>query len=223
MHQNFAKVIPHVLKSEGGFVNNPKDPGGATNKGITLNTFRRYIKPKGTVQDLKNLTVAQAETVYKRRYWDSVMANDLPPGVDYAVFDFSVNSGPSRAAKYLQRVVGCPQDGRIGPRTLDACNAMKPEDLVNQLCDKRLAYMKRIKHGKTGARLWDTFGKGWGRRVAHVRKNGLELAAAGMSAPTIKLKTSGGGGGPKKARPGRAAKKLETKPKRATLFGKWFG
>lgn len=156
--------IPRILVHEGGYVNHPSDPGGATNKGVTIATFRRYIKPGGTIEDLKALTTAQAVIVYKRQYWDAVSADLLPVGVDYAVVDFAVNSGPTRAIKYLQAVVGVEQDGKLGPVSIKAVRAMPPRDVVRQLCARRLSFMKAIKGGS----LWVTFGKGWQRRVDDV-------------------------------------------------------
>ena len=164
-----SEIIPRCLKHEGGYVNHPDDPGGPTNKGITLATFRRFIKPSGTIADLKALTTDQAIIVYKRRYWDAVLADNLPFGVDYTTVDFAINSGPHRAAVYLQRVVGAAQDGRIGPKTLAAVRDMPADDVINRLCDERLAYMKRIR----GGRLWEKFGRGWSRRVAEVRADAL--------------------------------------------------
>lgn len=172
MHLTFDQVIGAVLKHEGGFVNHPKDPGGATNKGVTIATFRKYVKPGGTVADLKRLTTAQAAHVYRRQYWDRISGDRLPAGIDYATFDFAVNSGPNRAAKYLQRVLGVAQDGVIGPKTIDAANNSNPIETVNRLCDDRLAFMKRIR----GGRLWKTFGKGWSRRVGDVRELATDLA-----------------------------------------------
>lgn len=161
--------IPRILRHEGGFVNHPSDPGGATNKGITIATFRRYIKPSGTVADLKKLTEAQAVIVYKRQYWDAVNADMLPNGVDYTVADFAVNSGPSRGAKELQRIVGASMDGKVGPATLKAVRAMPSEKIINDLNDRRLRFMRGLK----GGRLWETFGRGWQRRVDDVRKHSL--------------------------------------------------
>ncbi len=166
------KCIPLILKHEGGYVNHPSDPGGATNRGITIATFRRYIKPSGTISDLKALTVQQATIVYKHQYWDAVSADLLPHGVDYAVADFAVNSGPSRAAKYLQAVVGVSQDGKIGPATITAVRARAPKDVIRQLCANRIAFMKRIRGGS----LWKTFGKGWQRRVDDVLAQSLRDA-----------------------------------------------
>jgi lysozyme family protein len=171
------QIIPLILKHEGGFVNHPSDPGGATNKGITIGTFRRFIKPKGTIADLKALTTEQAVVVYKRNYWDVVLADLLPMGVDYTVADFAVNSGPARAAKVLQKVVGATQDGQIGPATIKAVNAMPAKDVIRQVNANRLAFMKSIRGGK----LWVTFGKGWQRRVDEVLAHSLR--DAGQSKP----------------------------------------
>ena len=169
MEQNFKKSLTEVLKHEGGFVNHPKDPGGATNLGVTLYNFRKYVKPGGTVKDLKALTKDQAGVVYRRHYWDKVLGSQLPSGVDFAVFDFAVNSGPNRAAKYLQRVVGATQDGVIGPQTLALTRKKTPSEVVNQLCDDRMAFLQRLRH-------WPTFGKGWTKRVSRVRTVALAMA-----------------------------------------------
>lgn len=168
--------IPRILKHEGGFVNHPNDPGGATNKGITIATFRRYIKPNGTVGDLRKLTTAQAVVVYKRQYWDAVTADLLPVGLDYAVADFAVNSGPSRAARFLQEVVGAKQDGKIGPNTIEAARRMSTSDAINRLCDNRMSFLKSLRH-------WPIFGRGWTARVEDVRTNALRDATRGHIRP----------------------------------------
>lgn len=166
MHSNLDRALTKVLKHEGGFVDHPNDPGGPTNLGVTLANFKRYVNPKGTVDDLKKLTIAQARTVFERQYWDAVRGNQLPSGLDYAVFDFAVNSGPSRAAKFLQAIVGVAQDGVIGPETLKAIEAqVSTVRLVQQLCDKRLAWLR-------GLKTWPSFGKGWESRVNDVRLTG---------------------------------------------------
>lgn len=171
MDRNFARALPLVLSHEGGFSNHAADPGGATNKGVTLATFRAYVKPGGTVADLKAITDEQVATVYYRHYWAAVNAQALPSGIDYAVFDFAVNSGPSRAAKYLQAILGVEQDGRVGPKTIAAAERTDARKVINRLCDNRLAFLKRITSG--GKLLWNTFGKGWDRRVSDVRRDAL--------------------------------------------------
>ena len=177
---NFNRSLDLVLGHEGGFVNNPKDPGGATNRGVTLRNFRRYVKPKGSIDDLKRLTVAQAGTVYRRQYWDAVHGSELPSGLDYAMFDFGVNSGPSRAIKFVQRIVGATADGRIGPATMAAIDGWPKGagDIAGTLCDRRLAWMKTIRHRKTKALLWPTFGRGWTTRVNAVKAVSASMATA---------------------------------------------
>ena len=175
---NFPRSLDLVLKSEGGYVNHPNDPGGPTNLGVTLANFRRYVKPGGTISDLKKLTKAQAGTVYRRQYWDRVHGNEMPGGLDYAMFDFAVNSGPSRAIKFIQEIVGAKADGRLGPATMGAIqlSSAGPAVLAETLCDKRLAWLKRL-------RTWPTFGKGWGRRVKAVKAVSLSMARTAPSEP----------------------------------------
>ncbi|AZO63035.1 MAG: hypothetical protein E5X38_30225 [Mesorhizobium sp.] len=164
MDRNFARSLALVLKSEGGWSDNAADPGGATMKGVTLTNFRRYVKADATKADLKKITDDQVATVYRRFYWDAIAGAELPDGVDYAVFDFAVNSGPGRAAKYLQAAcgVGVVQDGRIGPATLAAVRAKPAGVLIDTICNARLKFLERVP-------TWPTFGKGWQRRVVAVR------------------------------------------------------
>lgn len=175
MDRNFARALKLVLKHEGGYVNHPKDPGGPTNLGITLATFRKFVKPSGTIEELKKLTPEQAGTCYRRMYWDAVLGAELPDGVDYAAFDFAVNSGPGRAAKYLQGVVGAVADGKIGPATVKAATAKLPATVIHDLCDARLAFMQGLK------KLWPTFRNGWSARVKEVRSEALKMASAPAS------------------------------------------
>lgn len=169
MDRNFARALSLVLKHEGGYVNHPKDPGGATNKGVTIGTFRRYVKSNGTVADLKAITNAQLATVYRKHYWDEVKGDDLPSGVDYAVFDFAVNSGPGRAARYLQACIGAPVDGAIGPKTVAATKKLPAAEIIDNLCDDRMEFLRALK-------TWPTFKNGWTSRVTGVRKEALLMA-----------------------------------------------
>jgi lysozyme family protein len=170
MNRNFRRALALMLRHEGGYVHHPKDPGGATNKGVTLATFRRYVKPNGTAADLKRITDAEVAKVYKEHYWDAVSGDALPDGVDYAVFDYAVNSGPSRSIRALQRAADVIADGKVGPATMIAVMRHDPAQLINEICDGRMAFLKSLN-------TWPTFGKGWSRRVADVRKHALEMAA----------------------------------------------
>ena len=159
MKQNYLIIQPWVLAYEGGFVNHPKDPGGATNQGITQRTYDAYRRRIGhATQSVRLIDNVERDTIYRVQYWDAIRGDDLPSGVDAAVYDFAVNSGPSRAAKYLQRIAGVKQDGVIGLQTLDAVARMDSTQVIGRLCVDRMAFLR-------GLPTWGTFGTGWTRRV----------------------------------------------------------
>ena len=159
MKENYAKCLAQVLKYEGGYVDHPRDPGGPTNKGITQAVYDAWQKSQNLpTQSVRNISDATVAAIYKQQYWDRVRGDDLPAGVDFAVFDFAVNSGVSRAAKTLQAVVGVTQDGQIGPATIEATKTYVAMAITN----KRLAFMQSLS-------IWSTFGKGWSARIADVK------------------------------------------------------
>ena len=116
---NYEKCLEIILHHEGGYVNHPKDPGGETNLGVTKRVYEEW----GRTKDMKDLTVEDVAPIYQKNYWNRVRGDDLPAGLDLCVFDFGVNAGTGRAAKFLQRLVGTTVDGGIGPATLRAVNA----------------------------------------------------------------------------------------------------
>lgn len=118
MKPNFKKVIPYIFSEEGGYVDNSHDPGGATNMGITIATLSAWRGHPISTSDVMDLTKAEATKIYQQQFWNKIDGDDLPSGIDYAVFDFAVNSGPGRAAKMLQGIVNLPEDGVIGVKTL---------------------------------------------------------------------------------------------------------
>src|SRR3990167_8381454 len=166
---NFERSLAAVLKHEGGYVDHPRDPGGATNLGITIGTLRTYRGRAVTKADVKALTRAEAAAIYRKNYWDKIRGDELPKGVDYAVFDFAVNSGMGRAIPFLQRVVSVTADGKFGPATMEAMRQMEPSAIVAMLCARRLAWLQTLG-------TWSTFGKGWASRVNGVKKLGLQMA-----------------------------------------------
>ena len=168
MKNNFEECLAHVLKNEGGFVNHPKDPGGATNLGTTKRTWEKWVGHEVTVDDIKALTVADVAPLYKAEYWDKCKCDILPYGVDFSVFDAAINSGCGRAIKLLQKACGVVADGAIGPATLAAVEQMSPRELATKICELRLEFMQ-------GLPTWETFGKGWGRRVAEVEKTSFNM------------------------------------------------
>lgn len=167
MEANFQRALSLALQSEGGWSNDKKDPGGCTMKGITLATFRRY-QPKASAKDLRNISDEMIGRIYRDGYWKPVEGDKLPSGLDYCVFDFGVNSGCSRAAKYVQRIVGAKVDGKIGPMTLKRVAMLEPAFIINQLCDDRLQFLR-------GLPTWEHFGHGWTRRVEAVRAAALAM------------------------------------------------
>lgn len=168
VNRRFAECVAFVLQHEGGFVDNSADPGGATNRGITLRTLREWRGDDTlTADDVRNMTEAEAREIYLARYWNPIRGDDLPPGVDLAVFDWAVLGGVSRAARDLQTVLGVTVDGAIGRQTLDVLRRADPANVVRDVCARRLAYLRGRPH-------WKTFGRGWERRVWEVEAAALE-------------------------------------------------
>jgi len=151
MKQNYKDCLSRLLKDEGGFTNDPRDPGGATNFGITLTDYRKYIDSEGTADSVRQMKVEDAKEIYKSKYWDALGCDSLPSGVDYTCFDYGVNSGLGRPRKALQRF-----KDKTGV------------DLINAINDERMDFLRSLK-------TFPTFGKGWTARVARVRAHSLEL------------------------------------------------
>jgi lysozyme family protein len=162
MVSNFKPSLALVLKSEGGFVNHPSDPGGMTNLGVTRNVWRDWVKRDVDEAEMRALTPELVEPMYKAKYWDACKCDDLPRGIDYAVFDAAVNMGPGRAAKLLQAALGVTADGVIGRATIAAATAADPAELLEAFSLGKEAFYQNLP-------TFGTFGKGWLNRVAHVQ------------------------------------------------------
>ena len=169
MNENWEMAFQMVLKHEGGYVNNPKDPGGMTNLGVTKKVWEEYVGHEVDEAIMRGLTPDMVQPLYKKNYWDRIKGDQLPDGVDYAAYDLAVNSGVGRAAKYLQQIAGVPADGIIGPKSLEAIKSCPAEEVVDALCDMRLEFLKRLP-------TWTTFGKGWERRVVEVKQKASTMA-----------------------------------------------
>ena len=168
---NWEKAFQAVLKHEGGFVNHPRDPGGMTNLGVTKKVWEDFVGREVDEREMRALTPDVVKPLYKKNYWDKIKGDQLPSGVDYAAYDLAVNSGTGRAAKYLQQIAGVHADGVIGPKSMEAILACDPVETVDAICDMRLDFLQRLP-------TWNTFGKGWGRRVEEVKSIGLQMAKA---------------------------------------------
>lgn len=175
---NFRPSLSLVLAHEGGYVNHPRDPGGATNFGVTQQVYDAYRKYHGLkLQSVKYITPSEVSDIYNKNYWRLCRADSLPYGLDYAVFDFAVNSGVSRAVRYLQRIVGVKDDGIIGMITLSALESKSKtpadvEKLIAQYCANRMMFLRALD-------TFPTFGKGWTRRVIGYR-SGAQIDDTGV-------------------------------------------
>ena len=168
MLSNFQTSLILVLKSEGNFVNHPRDPGGMTNLGVTRNVWRDWVNRDVDEAEMRSLTPELVTPLYKARYWDACKCDDLPRGVDYAVFDSAVNMGPGRAAKLLQAALGVTADGSIGRATIAAATAADPVELLKAFSQGKEAFYQSLS-------TFSTFGKGWLNRVAHVQAAADEM------------------------------------------------
>ena len=168
MNSNFDKCMSMLLEHEGGYVNHPDDPGGMTNMGITKRTYDDFNGTDIDEEGMRQLTTADVEPIYKDRYWNKCKCHELPHGVDWAVFDWAVNSGPSRAAKALQRAVGAFEDGAIGPKTLEAVKASNRVNIIESMANEREAFYRSLS-------TFDTFGKGWLRRNQETMEQALKM------------------------------------------------
>jgi lysozyme family protein len=172
MKDNFDHCLALVLRHEGSWADHPKDPGGATMKGVTIGTFAQFKGRKVTKEELRNIRDADLRAIYRRKYWDVVRGDELPDGIDLVAFDAAVNSGPSRSARWLQHALGVAMDGKVGPQTLAYARASNAKLTVEKAIAARLSFLR-------GLKTWQTFGKGWQRRVDSVKSDALKMTAGG--------------------------------------------
>lgn len=166
---SFERAMPVVFRWEGGYVDHPKDPGGATNFGITHQSLAAWRKQPVTKADVRALTKEEAAQIYRARFWAPVRGDDLPVGVDLVTFDAAVNSGPARGARWTQAAARVAQDGWIGPLTLAALRTMDAASIIKDATDRRLSFVQSL-------RTWSTFGRGWARRIGDIRATALSWA-----------------------------------------------
>lgn len=162
-----TKIVPHILRWEGGYCNDPDDLGGETCKGITMKTFSLYCIRKGyprpTTERLKNLSDEMFTAILKEMYWDACRADRIESqSVANAIVDWAWNSGTITAAKEVQKVLGVKSDGIIGNVTLSAINSREPRELFGEIQDARIAYLERICNARPAN---NKFIRGWLNRV----------------------------------------------------------
>jgi lysozyme family protein len=161
MKSTFELAMRLLLRHEGGFVDHPKDPGGMTNLGVTQRTWEVHTGKDATEADMRALTPQGVQPIYKARYWNTIHGDDLPHGVDYCLFDCAVNSGPGRAVKLAQYVLHQKVDGILGKKTMAAILEADPVEFIEDYNQRRLDFLKSLP-------TWETFGKGWSKRVSEV-------------------------------------------------------
>jgi len=182
---SYDEALRLLLAHEGGYTDDAADPGGPTNFGITIADYRAYVNPKATAADVKAMPVGDAKAIYRSRYWDAQRCDDLPAGVDYAVFDYGVNSGIGRSGRVLRRELGLAADsGAIGDAVIVAARKADARALIGTICDERLRFLQSLK-------TWAVFGKGWTRRVAEVRAAALDMAVVDPAPPVPAARPSG--------------------------------
>ena len=168
MLNNFDDSLELVLKEEGGYVDNPSDPGGRTNLGVTQSIWEAWVGHPVDEQVMKNLNPEYVKPLYEQKFWKPSGCDNLPKGLDYAVFDFAVNAGPGRSVKTLQQTIGCVPDGMLGPRVISALANSDIRSVVEKFCATRQDYYE-------GLKLFPVFGKGWTARTERVKLNALAM------------------------------------------------
>ncbi|MGJ8526892.1 glycoside hydrolase family 108 protein, partial [Maritalea sp.] len=164
-NEAFQSALSHILRYEGGYVDHPRDPGGATKFGITRKTLARFRKvspwwklPKMAVRQMGRVEAAQ---IYFKYYWSRIRADELPEALAFTMFDYAVNSGPQRAISELQKIVKTEVDGVIGPKTTSAiekyCERSSLKALLSQYIENRHSFLRKLK-------TYPVFGTGWRNR-----------------------------------------------------------
>lgn len=148
----FDIAFDRLIGAEGGYANDPNDPGQETNYGISKRSYPDV--------DIAALTRDGAKAIYRKDFWDRISADGLPDAVAFQAFDFAVNSGIETAVRYLQRAVGVADDGHWGPVSRAAAALLTPCELILSLSAERLEYMTKLKN-------WPMAGRGWARRIAN--------------------------------------------------------
>jgi len=166
---SYDEALARLLVHECGFSNHPSDPGGPTNWGITIFDARAYWKKDATAADVRDMPVEVAKDIYRSKYWGAMRCDELPAGIDYAAFDYGVNSGIGRSGRVLRRVIGLTgETSAITDEVIATANRCNAAVVIDAICDERLAFLQ-------GLRTWPTFGNGWGRRVREVRAAALAM------------------------------------------------
>lgn len=204
----FSDCLVIVLRWEGGFSDHPKDPGGATMRGVTIARYAAYKGRVVTKDELRHISLFELEDIYRRGYWNKVSGDDMPAGLDLCLFDFAVNSGPARAIKTLQKIVGVTQDGSMGAFTVQAVRKYDTVSLIRRMHEARFGFLRNLS-------TWSTFGAGWTRRLNDIQDRALSMAKGNVPMPPVNFEPT------PKANPAdqRTITKPNAKEKAATAAG----
>ena len=170
MLSNWPTSLALMLKSEGHFVNHPSDPGGMTNLGVTKKAWEAWVKHPVDEAEMRSLTPEIVAPFYKAQYWNPCKCDELPLGVDYAVFDFAVNAGVSRASKTMQAALGTAADGIVGPATIGVATNADPDEFLEKFSAAKEQFYRNLP-------TFEHFGKGWLRRVSEVKQTAEGMIA----------------------------------------------
>lgn len=171
MDANFEACLGVILESEGGFVDNPHDPGGATNLGVTLRTLSAWNGRPASIADVEALTPASVAPIYRADYWGVTHCPELPAGVDLMTFDAAVNEGPGAGMRQLQAACGVASDGLYGPATAAAIASLDVATLIRSFAATRCAFYRDLAG-------FPRFGVGWLARVNRTEAKALAMAGA---------------------------------------------
>jgi lysozyme family protein len=166
MKENFDKCLEMLLHHEGGYVWHEEDPGGETNLGVTKKVYQDW----GGTKEMIDLTVEDVAPIYKKNYWDKCKCDELGSGLDWAVFDWAVNSGTRRVSKALQKACGAERDGVIGNKTLALANGQDVKYMIEEIGVIRQSFYESL-------RTFKTFGRGWTRRNKETTEQALSMAS----------------------------------------------
>jgi lysozyme family protein len=177
--ERFDRCLAETLRLEGGYVDDPRDPGGATKFGVTRAALSLALGRPASPKDVADLSAAEAGRIYRHGYWTPIRCGELAAGLDLAVFDMAVNMGPATAARALQEALGVEPDGAVGPATLAAAKAVPTADAIRSVSASR----RRRCEALAG---FSVFGAGWTRRADAVEA--LALSWAGTPEPAAEAR-----------------------------------
>jgi|WetSurMetagenome_2_1015567.scaffolds.fasta_scaffold174777_3 lysozyme family protein len=181
MRDNKVGVFDFTYREEGGYSNDKHDPGGATNLGIIQVEYNAFRQSKGLpALSVRQITHAEADEIYSKKYWAKIDGDELPLGIDLVLYDYAVNSGPSRAIAYAQRVLRLRADGVMGPVTMEALKAADAKTFISRYDALRLSFLQ-------GLAIWRYFGGGWKARVRRCTDTALKMAGEPAKHKVVQL------------------------------------